>query len=137
MFLLRLIFLVLGTAAGLFYILMMLRGRKYEGLVASLDKETFSNKDLCGAGFAMQEIGPFTLRGKLGKTFLVVMHELPEVLRCADRIVVLDGGHLVYNGDAAGCLAENIPQRYFQIHLSGSAEDGYAVRPLSPSEKQI
>ena len=64
---LRLIFLVLGTAAGLFYILMMLRGRKYEGLVASLDKETFSNKDLCGAGFAMQEIGPFTLRGKLGK----------------------------------------------------------------------
>ena len=66
-FLLRLIFLVLGTAAGLFYILMMLRGRKYEGLVASLDKETFSNKDLCGAGFAMQEIGPFTLRGKLGK----------------------------------------------------------------------
>ena len=67
MFLLRLIFLVLGTAASLFYILMMLRGRKYEGLVASLDKETFSNKDLCGAGFAMQEIGPFTLRGKLGK----------------------------------------------------------------------
>ena len=66
-FLLRLIFLVLGTAAGLFYILMMLRGRKYEGLVASLDKETFSNKDLCGAGFAMQGIGPFTLRGKLGK----------------------------------------------------------------------
>ena len=41
---LRLIFLVLGTAAGLFYILMMLRGRKYEGLVASLDKETFSNR---------------------------------------------------------------------------------------------
>ena len=78
-----------------------------------------------------------SLRGKLGKTFLVVMHELPEVLRCADRIVVLDGGHLVYNGDAAGCLAENIPQRYFRIHLSGSAEDGYAVRPLSPSEKQI
>ena len=45
--------------------------------------------------------------------------------------------HLVYNGDAAGCLAENIPQRYFRIHLSGSAEDGYAVRPLSHSEKQI
>lgn len=66
-FLLRLIFLVLGTAAGLFYILMMLRGRKYEGLVASLDKETFSNKDLCGAGFAMQELPLLTLRGKLGK----------------------------------------------------------------------
>lgn len=76
-----------------------------------------------------------SLRDKLGKTFLVVMHELPEVLRCADRIVVLDGGHLVFNGDAAGCLAENVPQRYFRIQLSGSAEDGYAVRPLAAAKQ--
>ena len=67
MFFVRLLFLILGTASALFYLLMLAKGRKYEGLVASLDKETFSNKDLCGAGFAMQELPLLTLRGKLGK----------------------------------------------------------------------
>ena len=67
MFLIRLIFLILGTACSVFYLLMMLKGHKYESLVASLDKNTFSNKDLCGAGFAMQEIPVFALRGKLSK----------------------------------------------------------------------
>ena len=67
MFLIRLIFLILGTACSVFYLLMMLKGHKYESLVASLDKNTFSNKDLCGADFAMQEVPVFALRGKLSK----------------------------------------------------------------------
>lgn len=74
------------------------------------------------------------LRSTLGKTFLVVMHELPEVLRCADRIVALDGGRLVFNGDARECLAQEIPQRYFRIRVSGTAEEGYAVGPLAPGK---
>lgn len=66
-----------------------------------------------------------------GKAFLVVLHELPEVLRCADRIVVLHQGQVVFDGTAAECLAEEIPQRYFQVVISGSAETGFAARPFN------
>ena len=76
MFLVRLIFLALGTAASLFYLLMLAKGRRYEGLVASLDKKSFSNKDLCGAGFAMQEIPLLALRGKLSQQ----LHAQAELL---------------------------------------------------------
>lgn len=65
MFILRLICLALGTALGVFYLLMQLRGRKYADMVADL--EDFENKDLCPAGFAMQDIPALSLRGKLGQ----------------------------------------------------------------------
>ena len=65
MFILRLICLILGTALAVFYLLMQLRGRKYADMVADL--EDFENKDLCPAGFAMQDIPALSLRGKLGQ----------------------------------------------------------------------
>lgn len=69
MFWIRLICLTVGTALAVLYLLMLLRGRKYEGMTANL--ETFENKDLCGAGFALQELPFLALRGKLGKRLRV------------------------------------------------------------------
>lgn len=67
MFLIRGICLIGGTAVGALYLLMLLRGRKYNSLADGLDREAFSNRELCGVGFALQDIHLFTLRGALGK----------------------------------------------------------------------
>lgn len=69
MFWMRLICLLLGTALGGLYLLMLVRGRKYDAMTENL--EDFENKDLCGAGFAMQDIPFLALRGKLGKELRV------------------------------------------------------------------
>lgn len=69
MFLIRMICLLLGTALSVLYLLMMLRGRKYDSMTAHL--ENFENKDLCAAGFAMQDIPFLALRGRLGKELRV------------------------------------------------------------------
>lgn len=63
-----------------------------------------------------------------GKTFLLVMHELPEVLSCAHRIGVLHEGALAFCGTPKDCLAAEIPERCFGISVSGSKEQGFAVR---------
>ncbi len=71
------------------------------------------------------------LKDETGKTFLVVMHELPEVLRCAGNIVALHDRRLVFQGDAAACLAQRIPQQFFGVSVSGDRDRGYAVVPLA------
>ena len=70
-----------------------------------------------------------TVCSRTGKTFLVVMHALPEVLRCADRIVTLHDRRVVFDGTPNGCLEAQIPQRYFGIALSGDREHGWAAVP--------
>lgn len=69
------------------------------------------------------------LRAQSEKTFLIVLHDLPEVLRCADRILVLEDHHVVFDGTPEICLAEKIPQKHFGICISGSKESGYAATP--------
>lgn len=69
-------------------------------------------------------------RKQTGKTFLIVMHDLPDVLRCADRIVTLHERTVVFDGPPDQCLAAGIPQRCFQVRISGNKNDGYAVTPL-------
>lgn len=70
------------------------------------------------------------LKDQTGKTFLVVMHELPEVLRCAGGIVALHDRRVVFQGEAAACLAQEVPQRVFGVAVSGGRDRGYAVTPL-------
>lgn len=71
-----------------------------------------------------------SIREKTGKTFLVVMHDLPEVLRCADRIVTLHQKAAVFNGSAEAFLAAKIPQTCFHVNVTGDPAHGYALRPL-------
>lgn len=71
-----------------------------------------------------------TVRRETGKTFLVVMHDLPEALLCADQLVTLHDHKLVFSGSGSDFLASTIPQVCFHIALRGNREDGYAVTPL-------
>ena len=70
------------------------------------------------------------MRQKTGKTFLIVMHDLPEVLRCANKIVVLHEKQIYFIGSTAECLSSNIPQDCFRVQISGNRATGYAVQPL-------
>ena len=69
------------------------------------------------------------LKRETGKSFLVVIHELPEILRCADQIVTLSEKRLVFRGTPEQCLAQRIPQKYFGIRITGSKAEGYAALP--------
>ena len=71
-----------------------------------------------------------SLCGKTGKTFLVVMHDLPEVFRYAHRAVVLQEGKVAFDGLPQNCLTSGIPERCFGITLTGTKETGFAVKPL-------
>lgn len=70
------------------------------------------------------------LRRETGKTFLTVMHELPEVLRYADHIVALSERKIVFEGTPEECLAEAVPQTRFGVRITGDKDQGYAVTPL-------
>ncbi len=69
------------------------------------------------------------LKEKTGKAFLVIMHELPEVLRGADHIVAIHQRRVAFQGDAGQCLRSQVPQRCFQVVVTGDRTAGYAVRP--------
>ena len=70
-----------------------------------------------------------TMRRQTRKTFLLVMHDLPDVLRCADRILVLHERKLVFDGTPGTCLAADVPGRCFGVKISGDKEHGFAVMP--------
>lgn len=71
-----------------------------------------------------------TLRRETGKTFLVVMHDLPDVLRCADTIVTIHDKTVVFDGTAEQFLAGGLPRRCFGIEIEATAS-GYAAVPIA------
>lgn len=62
-----------------------------------------------------------------GRTVIVVLHELPEMLSCANKIVLLDGGSVAFCGHSEQFLAENIDRKYFDVVVRGDREHGYSV----------
>ncbi len=62
-----------------------------------------------------------------GRTVIVVLHELPEMLSCADKIVLLDGGAVVFDGNPERFLKDGIARRYFGVAVRGDREHGYSV----------
>ena len=71
------------------------------------------------------------LRRETGKTFLTVMHELPEVLRYADTIVAIHEKRVAFEGSPAACLEAGIGETCFGVRVTGDGETGYAVSPLA------
>ena len=72
------------------------------------------------------------LSRETGKTFLVVMHELPEVLQYARNIVALDDGSVCFCGTPEEFLEQGLPQRVFGVQIKGKKDCGYAVVPCKP-----
>ncbi len=70
------------------------------------------------------------IRRQRGKTFLVVAHDLPEVLRWADRIVTVHDRSVVFDGTPDECLERGIPERYFRMDIRKDSEGGYSVKPI-------
>ena len=70
------------------------------------------------------------LRRETGKSFLVVMHELPEALRFAHRVAVLREGALAFEGTPEEFLAQNIGAQCFGVRLEGDPQTGCRVLPL-------
>lgn len=50
-----------------------------------------------------------------GRTLLAVMHDLSQAVRYADRIAVMDGGRVVFEGDTEQCLAGKALERYLAV----------------------
>ena len=72
------------------------------------------------------------LSEETGKTFLVVMHELPEVLQYARNIVALDDHSVCFCGTPEKFLEQGLPQRVFGVQINGKKDCGYAVVPCKP-----
>jgi len=50
-----------------------------------------------------------------GKTILVVLHDLTQAVAYGDRLVVLDGGTVVFSGTKEVCLAGQILEKTFSL----------------------
>ena len=50
------------------------------------------------------------LRDMRGSTSMVVTHEISDALRLGDHFILLEGGHVAYDGDAAGLIASPDPR---------------------------
>lgn len=49
------------------------------------------------------------------KTLLVVMHNLNQAVRYADRLAVLDGGTIVFDGDTSDCIQKGVIEQVFGV----------------------
>lgn len=70
MMLLRLLFLAIGTAISAVYILLLLKGAKYDSKIEGLPDEGFSDKELFSAGYLLQEFPPLSMQSELGQKLL-------------------------------------------------------------------
>jgi len=50
-----------------------------------------------------------------GKHILLVMHDLTRALALADRVLVLDGGRLCFDGTPDACIDARVPERIFSL----------------------
>ena len=55
------------------------------------------------------------LKQQRKKTLLVVMHNLNQAVRYADRLAVLEGGKIVFDGETADCSAQGVIERVFGV----------------------
>lgn len=77
------IFLVLGSAFAVIFCVALLAGGKHDYMLEALDTDAFPLKEIYSAGLALQDVGLFRLRGKLGaylreKTNLYYGHKYSE-----------------------------------------------------------
>jgi energy-coupling factor transporter ATP-binding protein EcfA2 len=85
-----------------------------------------------------------SLRDQLGLTFLVVEHDLDELLELADRLVVMDYGQVAYDGSPVELFNRNyaeldaiglrIPQHIRMSRMLAQERDSQAILPIGRQE---
>ena len=55
------------------------------------------------------------LQAEKGVTLLVILHDLSQAMRYADRIVVLDAGRVRFAGDTRACAASGVLEAVFRV----------------------
>jgi ABC-2 type transport system ATP-binding protein len=61
-------------------------------------------------------------RAETGTTILLTTHDLPDIERLSDRVVVVDGGRVVHTGTLSGLAAEAGVDRVLTVELTAPAE---------------
>lgn len=73
-----------------------------------------------------------TLRAE-GKCVLTVLHDLNTALQWADRILLLKGDGIAFDGSPEACIEAQIPERHFGLtHYVATATDGSAAHFYKP-----
>jgi iron complex transport system ATP-binding protein len=71
-----------------------------------------------------------------GQTIVVVLHDLQQVRRYADRAVLLDRGHIVASGTSAEVIAPERIRQVYGVELEENAALGYRLLSAEPTERQ-
>lgn len=67
---LQIILLSIGTVASVLFLIFMVRGKQYDGLIEGLPDEGYSDKELFAVGYTMQELPIFSMNGSIGKKLM-------------------------------------------------------------------
>jgi len=63
-----------------------------------------------------------------GKCVGIVMHDLNLLDKVCDRAVLMDGGRIVYDGNAADCLRSEALQNAFDVRILENQGISFAKR---------
>jgi lipooligosaccharide transport system ATP-binding protein len=61
-----------------------------------------------------------------GTTILLTTHYMEEAERLCDRLIIMDGGHIVASGSAAELIAQHVGDEVVEIRFDEEASDGAA-----------
>ena len=62
----RLVFLIIGSVFSVLFIVLLLKGSKYDSMFEVLDVEDYPLRSIYGVGLSLQEMKLFKLKGKIG-----------------------------------------------------------------------
>ncbi len=60
-----------------------------------------------------------------GKSVITILHDINQAIELADIILVMDQGKLIFQGDAEQLIANNIPEKIFQMQKIRCIEDDH------------
>lgn len=70
MLILQIVVLAIGTVATVLFLILMEKGKKYDGMIEGLPNEGYSDKELLAVGYALQDIPALSMRSRIGKKLM-------------------------------------------------------------------